>query len=142
MDLEFVVTRLKAQTTGLRAIGGAADFDAALNGNVVLPALYVIPLGDSADWMGHTGSYDETENIDFGVVIGVANLKDVRGEAAQTTLAPVRRQVRQALAGWAPDDNTGEPIRKTSGRLLRMDGDGRLWWMDRFQLKTYFRSDL
>ena len=141
MDLEFVITRLKAETTDIRAIGGAADFDAALASNVVLPAAYVIPLGDSADWLEHTGSYDEAEQLDFGVVIGVSNLKDTRGEAAQLTLAPVRIQVRQALAGWAPDDNTGEPIRKVSGRLLRLDGDGRLWWMDRFQLKTYYRSE-
>ena len=142
MDLEFVINRLKAETSGIRAIGGAADFDAALASNVVLPAVYVIPLGDFADWMEHTGSYDEAEQIDFGVVIGVSNLKDTTGAAAQQSLAPVRLQVRKALAGWVPDDNTGEPIRKVSGRLLRLDGDGRLWWMDRFQFKTYFRSEL
>ena len=142
MDLEFAIARLKAHTTGIRAIGGAADFDAALASNVVLPAVYVIPLGDSADWMEHTGSYDEAEQLDFGVVIGVSNLKDTTGAAAQQSLAPVRLQVRKALAGWVPDDNTGEPIRKVSGRLLRLDGDGRLWWMDRFQFKTYFRSEL
>ena len=142
MDLDFVITRLKAETTGIRAIGGAADFDAALAANVVLPAAYAIPLGDSADWMEHTGSYDEAEQIDFGVVIGVANLKDTRGEAAQLFLAPIRHQIRKALAGWVPDEATGEPMRKTAGRLLRLDGDGRLWWMDRFQLKTYFRSEL
>ena len=39
MDLEYVITRLKAETTDIRAIGGAADFDAALASNVVLPAV-------------------------------------------------------------------------------------------------------
>ena len=141
MDLEFVIARLKASTSGIRAIGGAADFDAALAGNAVLPAAYVIPLGDSANWLGTTDVYDEAENIDFGVVIGVTNARDARGAAAQTTLAPVRLQVRKALSGWTPDDTTGEPVRKTTGRLLRLDGDGRLWWMDRFRLKTYFSEE-
>lgn len=142
MDLDFVVARLKAKTTGLRAIGGAADLDAVLAAGVVaVPAAYAIPLSDGSTEQAHTGAYDETDVWEFGVVQVVSNLRDPRGEAALATLAPVRQQVRAALAGWVPDEDAGEPVGKTTGRLLRFDGDGRLWWIDQFRFKTFYRSN-
>lgn len=141
MDLEFVIARLKAQAKGLRAIGGAADLDTALASVVVLPSAYVIPLADASQWQRHTGAHDETDQIDFGVVMAVANLKDARGEAAMGVLVPVRQTVRAALSGWVPDTETGEPIHKGAGRLLRIDGDGRLWWIDTYHYTTFYRSE-
>lgn len=141
MDLEFVIARLKAKTQGLRAVGGAADLDAALASVLALPAAYAIPLGDDTHELPQTGHHEEAEQINFGVVIAVANLRDPRGEAAQAALAPVRRMIRHALSGWVPYEETGEPVSKTSGRLLRMDGDGRLWWIDNYRLTTFFRSE-
>ncbi len=142
MELDFVIERLRARTAGLRGIGGAADMDAVLAAAVVVvPAAYVIPLSDDSSEQAHTGSYDESDVWEFGVVLVVSNQRDPRGEAALSSLAPVRRQVREALAGWAPDEDTGEPIKKTRGRLLRFDGDGRLWWIDQFSFKTFYRSN-
>ena len=140
MQLDFIIARLKAHTTGLRAIGGAADLGAAMAGAVVAPSAYVIALSDESAEQAHTGSYDESDLWEFGVVLVVSNLRDARGEAALAALAPLRQQVRQALAGWVPDAATGEPVGKTRGRLLRLDGDGRLWWMDQFRYLTFYRS--
>lgn len=142
MQLDFVIERLKAQVPGLKAVGGAADLDAALTGAVAVPAAFVIPLSDDSALQPHTGSYDETDRWEFGVVLALANLRDARGEAALASLAPMRAAVRAALAGWAPDEATGEPVTKGRGQLLRFDGDGRLWWIDRFSWTTFFRSEL
>lgn len=141
MDLDFVIGRLKAATSGFKAIGGAADMDAALAGAVTVPSAFVIPLADQSSEQAHTGTYDETDLNEFGVVLAVSNLRDTRGAAALATLAPTRAQVRGALAGWVPDEDTGEPVTKVRGQLLRFDGDGRLWWIDRFSWKSFYRSN-
>ena len=52
-----------------------------------------------------------------------------------------RRQVRQALVGWVPDEDTGEPVTFAGGELVQFQGDGRLWWSDEFLLTTYYRSN-
>jgi hypothetical protein len=140
MDLSFVIDRLKAQAPLLKVVGGAADMEAARPSAVLIPAAFVVPLADSVTLNPLTGVHAEVEQWEFGVVLAVANLRDARGAAALTTLAPIRAQVRAALSGWVPDPATGEAVAKKSGRLLRMDGDARLWWMDRFVWKTFYRS--
>ncbi|MBS0507598.1 MAG: hypothetical protein JSR53_09490 [Proteobacteria bacterium] len=141
MDLEPIIARLKGAATGLKAIGGAADLDAALAGVVPVPSAFVIPISDSASALESTGAYDEWDWCEFGVILAVASLQGARGEAALGALVPMRRQVRAALSGWAPDQDTGEPVQKTRGHLLRLDGDGRLWWMDQFRWKSFYRSN-
>lgn len=140
MDLQFAIDRLKARTTGMRAIGSAADLDAAFSGVVAVPSLFVIPLSDDSTPVDDNGPYEEWLTSLFGVVMAVSNAKDTRGDAALATLVPVRQQVKAALAGWVPDEATGEPVTPKSGRLLRFDGDGRLWWIDQFAVKTFFES--
>lgn len=140
MDLTFAIDRLKARTTGLRTIGGAADLDAAFAGVVAVPSVFVIPLSDDPTPIDDTGPYEEWVTSLFGVVMAVSNAKDARGDAAMAALVPVRQQVKAALAGWVPDEDTGEPVTPKGGRLLRFDGDGRLWWIDQFARKTFFES--
>jgi hypothetical protein len=140
MDLSAIVTRLRAQLVGLKSIGGAADLDAAIDGAVALPACFVLPLAESAAALEMVGVTSQRITQAFGVVHVVANRRDALGAAALTDLATLRTQLRTALVGWVADSATGEPVRTTGGRLLRMDGDGRLWWIDEFELNQYYRS--
>lgn len=140
MNLQFAIDRLKSRTAGMRSIGGAADLDAAFAGAVAVPSLFVIPLSEESTPLDDNGPYEEWVTHLFGVVMAVSNAKDARGDAALASLVPVREQVKSALAGWVPDDDTGEPVTPKSGRLLRFDGDGRLWWIDQFAVKTFFES--
>ena len=142
MDLTFVLDRLKSQLSGIRQFGGAADLDAAITGSVTVPAVFVMPQTEAAEKTPMaTGVVRQTFTPNWGVVLVVSNRRDASGAAALGDLAPLRQTVRQALVGWVPDEATGEPVYGTGGRLLRMDGDGRLWWVDSFELKTYFRSN-
>lgn len=141
MDLQFVIDRLKAQLSGIRQLGGAADLDTALNGSVSVPAVFVMPQAEKAavtDMV--TGLVRQTFAQNWGVILVVSNRRDATGAAALTDLASQRQAVRLALVGWVPDASTGEPVYATGGQLLRLDGEGRLWWVDSFELKTYFRS--
>lgn len=139
MDLDLVIDRLKATLTGVKSIGGAADLDAAIEGAVATPSAFVIPLAYSAQSANFAGAHSQDIKDAFAVLLVTSNKRDGVGAAALQDLRPLRMQVRDALAGWAPDATTGEPVLITGGRLLALSS-GRLWWADEFSVKTYFRS--
>lgn len=140
MDLSLIVARLKAELTALRSVGASADLDAAIDGVLAMPAAFVLPLSELGQDIPMTGSTSERTTLAFGVLHVIKNARDAQGGAALDDLAAHRQALRQALVGWVPNDATGEPVTFTSGRLLRLDGDGRLWWIDEFQLTTYYWS--
>jgi hypothetical protein len=140
MDLDLVVARLKAQVSALRTLGASADLNTAIDGVVALPAAFVLPLAESASDMGLVSSTGERVLQAFGVLLCVSNRRDALGGAALADLKTLRLAVRAALVGWVPDASNGEPVLFNAGRLMQMDGDGRLWWMDEFQLITYYWS--
>lgn len=140
MDLSPVVARLKAQLTGLKAIGASADLDAAIDGVVAMPAAFVLPLAEQGTDMGLLSSTAESIVQAFSVIHVLNNRRDALGGAALDDLKTLRANLRVALVGWVPDASSGEAVTFTSGRLLRMDGDGRLWWADEFQVTTYYWS--
>ena len=140
MDIDLIVTRLKQRLTGLKAIGASADLDAAINGVVALPAAFVLPLAEHASTTAVLGMTESRVTEAFGVVHVLSNRRDAQGSAALSDLFGLRIALRAALVGWMPDQATGESVHYTSGRLLQLDGNGRLWWIDEFQLTTYFRT--
>lgn len=140
MDLSPIETRLHAQLTGLRTVGLSADFDLAIGGVVATPAAFVLPLADQASDLGMTGSTGQRVVQAFSVLLCLSNRRDAKGSAALQDLHAHRMALRTALVGWVPDAANGEPVTYTAGRLLKMDGDGRLWWSDEFQLTTFYWS--
>lgn len=139
MDVSAFVTRLQAQVTGLREIGAAAGLEAAVARNLAAPAAYVIPLAETGTVIDGLGETNELEHRLFGVISVVETL-DTSGGDAVLGLAGVRSQIKAALIGFVPDDTTGEPVIFMRGEIVQFKGDGRLWWSDEFQLKSYYRS--
>lgn len=140
MDMNPIEARLRTRLSALRTVGLSADLDAALGGVVAVPAAFVLPLADSASDLGMTGSTGQRVVQAFSVLLCVSNRRDAKGSAALTDLHALRMALREALVGWVPDADNGEPVTYTAGRLLKMDGDGRLWWIDEFQLITYWSA--
>ncbi len=144
MDLAFVIDRLKVQllgVQGVRSVGGAADMDAAMAGTVSVPAAFVIPLDEEASPSESTMVTRQRITHGFGVVLGVSNRRDATGAASMGDLAPVRASLKQALIGWTHDALDGEPVQFRRGKLLRLDGDGRLWWVDEFFFLSTYRGN-
>ena len=139
MDTTLILGRLKARLVGLREIESAAGLDAAMRGNRVAPAVYLIPLAERGTLIEDTGPVTQVETGVFGV-IQVVNTLDPLGAPGVLDLAGLRAQVKAALIGWVPDTETGEPVVFLGGELVQFAGDGRLWWSDEFQLISYFRS--
>lgn len=141
MQLDFIIERLKPLTPApLRLVGGAADLDAAMRAAVALPVAFVIPLSERSESAPLLGRWREEDRCEFGVLLCVSNLRDARGAQALEQLAPLRAAVRAALSGWAPVQCAGRAITKRAGKLLRLDGDARLWWMDHFDMQLTYEG--
>lgn len=140
MWLQDVIARLKAQVTGMREIDGASSLDAAMRGAVSCPSAYAIPLTETGRELAHTGPVDQLITVLFGVLIVLDTARTAQGLDVLIELEAKRSQVRQALVGWVPDEDTGEPVTFAGGELVQFQGDGRLWWSDEFVLTTYYRS--
>ena len=141
MDLTFVVDRIRSQNLGFKQLGGSADLDAAMAGSVIPPAAFVIPLREKAEPSETTMVTRQRITAGFGVVMAVMNRRDAQGAASLVELNAYRSPLRSALVGWVHDVESGEPIQFDGGNLLRLDGDGRLWWIDEFFYMSTFRSN-
>jgi hypothetical protein len=140
MDLSLIAARLQATLVGVKSIGTVADMDTAIDGAPPTPSAFVMPLADAAVDADTLGGTNQRIAQLFGVVHVLANKRDATGTASLNDLTTLRLNLRAALVGWVPDAATGEPVHFRAGRLLRLDGDGRLWWMDEFELITYYWS--
>ena len=141
MWFEDAIGRLKAQVTGMREIDGASSLEAAMRGAVATPSLYLIPLTETGRELPHTGQLDQLITVLFGVLLVLDTARSAQGMDVLIELHTKRAQVRQALVGWVPDADTGEPVTFAGGELVQFAGDGRLWWSDEFVLTTYYRSN-
>lgn len=139
MDLSLIVNQLKAAETVFLEIGAAAGLDAAMRANRVTPAAYVIPLSEPAEQLEFTGTVEHLEHRHFGVVI-VVSCSDPTGEDAVVELATARAQVKSALVGFVPVQESGEPVIFLGGELVQFEGDGFLWWSDEFQHNNYWNN--
>ncbi len=145
MDLTPILARLEdqlmGQPGGFKKIGGAADLEAIGNGVVPTPACFVVPMRESADDNATFGQFEQRVTVGFSVVLAASNRRDATGAAALAGLEPLRRQIKAAIVGWAPEADFGEPVHFSGGSLLSF-ADGLLWWADEFRVVTYERSSV
>lgn len=139
MDLAPIIERLRGEVSALRFVGGAADLPAATEELKQTPAAFVIPLTDAATRNADaTGSVTQQITARFGVLLAAQNLRDARGEAALTTLEPLRLAVREALVGWVPA-GFEDPCEIVAGRIMSLS-DRVLWWQDDFLSMFIYRK--
>lgn len=140
MLLGELQTRVKDQLPGLRQVGASADMVSAMAGAVTAPAAFVLPMGEDGKDIGLLSTTSQAVVQSFGVLHVVSNRRDARGGAALDDLEALRAALKAALIGWVPDAATGEPVSFTSGKLVKFDDEGRLWWMDEFSLNSYWSA--
>ena len=128
MDLSPIVTHLKAELTGVRQVGGAADLEAAAAGTLAAPACFVMPHSEQVTDEDMDG--DGLLRVVFAVVLVVANRRDITGGAALADLDALRRAVRTALGSLLLPDAQVAP-RFSSGSLVQFS-DGQMMWADEF----------
>jgi hypothetical protein len=129
LNLAPIIQRLTEKVTA-NQIGGAARYAVTTTDTKAVPALFVIPLADSAGANKWANGVAQKVKSTFGVVIGARNLKDEKGAAAQSALGGLREAVLASLLGWCPD-GCSMAITYNSGRLIDFT-DGIVWWQDDF----------
>src|SRR3990167_9136849 len=137
LNLALIVTRLAGQVTDLKRVAEAVDLASAEDDIKNLSVVaYVVPARDPAGPNTLANAVDQLVTSTFGVVIGIKNFRDPRGDAARAQLTPIRSAVCDALLNWQPGaDYTACEF--SGGRLARLT-DQVLWWVDEY--RTTFRG--
>lgn len=132
-------TRLRTTVEQLRLVGGSIEFEAAVASQpAVMPAAFVIPLGEDPKPSQGANFIRQQIRISLGVVLAVRNVADTKGEAAQVDLdTTLRPAVQAALLGWSPAD--AEPLERGAGRLLGFK-NSVLYWQDVYHTNIYARG--
>lgn len=138
MDLDAVVTRMQASLGTLKSVGVAVDMEAVIGGTVPLPCAFVLPLNEVSTDLDAVSRVQQRVTQGFGVIHVVSNKRDAKGAAALTDLKALRAALKNNLVGWVPDATNGEPVHHRGGRLMNLDANARLWWIDEFELVTYW----
>ncbi|MCE7915420.1 MAG: hypothetical protein DYH15_12275 [Nitrosomonas sp. PRO4] len=138
-DPQWIITRIKAEVSSLKLVGGSADLGAAAESLKQSPSAFVLPNSERASGSS-TGTMviSQLNTVRFSVVLAVQNLRDSRGETAQSDLLILRTAIMTALHGWQSDADF-DPIEFSGGRLLQLT-DQVLWWQDEFITANTIRS--
>lgn len=136
LDPEHVIERLRAQTTTIRLVEGAADYEAAVaaGGPRVAQAAYVLLDTDVASKpQGYAGGpMVQQAETRFAVVIAARNLRaSDAGGTAVAGILPLLRDVRAAVIGWRHPEASGACTAQSGGVL--MIAAGVLWWREIFR---------
>lgn len=138
-DPQLIITRLKSQVPALKVVAGAADFAAAAPEARILPAAWVIELANRPQPNSLASmAVSQANEIRFGVILAVQNLRDATGEKAHTDMRTLRQSVMTALLGWEPDPDY-DVLEYGGGRLIQLD-NLVLWWQDEYITSILERS--
>jgi len=138
-DPQLIIARLDTEVSALKLVAGAVDFAAAAPEARILPAAFVLELANRATRNSlATIAVSQQNEVRFGVVMAVQNLRDPRGEKAHADMRTLRQSVMTALLGWEPDPDY-DVLEYGGGRLLQLD-NLVLWWQDDYITSIYERS--
>ncbi|OON62285.1 hypothetical protein B0920_02060 [Massilia sp. KIM] len=136
-----LIERIDTMVPQLRLVGGAIDFQAAVENNPkATPACFVIPMREQPGPSIASDVMQQKVTASIGVVLVVRHLGDTTGAGAGNDLEVLRRQVREQIYGWTPDPAIA-PLERGAGQLLAFR-DGHAWWQDLFTTSYYDRSVL
>jgi hypothetical protein len=124
-----IIARLKATVPMLKLVGGAADFQAAVEANPpATPAVFVIPVEDMPGARFAADVTMQRVTATVGLVLVVRNLADKHGAAASTDMEVLRQAVKDQVFGWQAKPEL-DPFERGPGKHLAFR-DGHVWWQD------------
>lgn len=127
---------------GLRLVGGAAEFQAAADGNPpAFPAAYVVLLNEAPGEGSVSGLVIQRVGVTVGLCLAVRNVADAKGGAASQDMQALRAAIKASLLGWAPQEGC-DPLERGPGQLLAFRPGGVMWWQDIYTSSYFDRSEL
>ena len=136
--LSSIVARLAPPATTLALVEGVAELRAVRQAPPahLLPAAWVVPVGDAAGPARAVNAPRQTVSVTFGVVLAVSDRSDPRGGASADALTDVRHMVLGRLLGWTPDGAGACAF--AGGEVLELE-TAALWWIDRYTVPLHLR---
>lgn len=130
--IDQVIAHLKAQVPLLKAVGEAADFQAAAESNpTVAPAAFVFMTNEAGVDTSLTGRARQRVDITFSVVYAVKNVASAKGKGNAASLSALKDATRRALINWSPAGAV-TPVAFAAGSQLAFRQNWQ-WWADNFK---------
>ena len=129
MDTAQIEARIRDQVKALRHVGSSVDIDALLGNTagIPVPAAVVVHIADQPHGASEfTGRQIQQVTSRFAVVFVLDNRRGALGAEANPALEQLRKAVRRALLGWAPEEAVG-PLQAGPGSHIDFV-NARLWW--------------
>lgn len=136
-DTGLVITRLREQAmaTGLRLVGGSADYRAVRSlQDFPAPCAYVVLAREKAQQTktgqslpGRQTPLAQLLEVTFGVVLAVRNYRQLEGDELRNELRDQLDRIRSPLLGWTPPINGGRACQLAGGDLSDYDAGTALW---------------
>lgn len=138
-NVQRVIERLKAEVTGLRKVGGAAELAAVANDPVRPPCAFVMLSNEIAQ--PHVGAssgvLQQRVTCTIGVLTGIQVYGDSTGGKKPEELTTILAAQRQALINWNPTgDSSNTMLELADGRVYDFR-DQVIWWLDRYRFEYW-----
>jgi len=142
VNLDLVITQLRAYCPALLAVAGVADFDTGMKtvvaisdpgtGALIYPVAVVMPLDDEADPNDTLAGLSQVVTETIGVIVEFDASADRRGQGGVSQVETMKYALFRALLNWQVDGTrAARGLYYGGGELLEFDR-ARLFWQFRF----------
>ena len=118
-------------------VKGAADLAAAQE-DLQRDTLYVVLVREEAGENTLENAVRQRRTLHVGIVLGLTNVRDKRGEAARREIDLRNEAIIRALLGWEPPA-AESPMYYQGGRLLSITRSVN-WWQSDFETTDYLTA--
>lgn len=141
LSAQPIVERLRSAVPALRAVGGAADFEAVRErGATVTPAAWCL-LGAGSPQKALLSSRTVTQSTGetFGVIVAQRDHRYEEAGASEDAIAVIR-QVRRAVIGWTHPDAPGAVMTMGGTYGVWAFKDSVLYWHETYLANYHTRT--
>lgn len=130
-----IKARLESIDGSIKKVETALSLTNAFNQSVQIDvAVFIAPLGEKpAPNSRITGPVTQEVTDTFGVLFSIRTANDKTGERSVEKLQGARKEVRNALLGWTPENATYHC--EMAGSDLAKLEKGQVWWLDKYTTK-------
>lgn len=135
-----IADRLRSQVgEQFATMGMAAEFAALESMPRTSPALYLLPVGETAQPSETLTRNTQRHECAFAVLLLLRHAGDASGMKSAQTLQALRASVQTAIVNWAPGEDCAG-IQFVSGELGELM-DSTTIWSDQFTFDRWIRHD-
>jgi hypothetical protein len=130
MTLQPIIGRIAAECPSFLQVGGAIEFESAMDGLATSPAAFVVPMSEQPE-RDAAGGLLEVRG-EFGVLVAVMSING-RSAGPADDVAALSASVRAVLDGYRV---AGSRSVSWSGGSLHAFKPGAVWYLDVYSIST------